>query len=151
MNKNNFLLKGVISYILLLNVLAVVLLVSKGLWILETFNVFFITLFVINVFILIHNGVFSFKKNPTDKDSRLILLYNLAFTLISGLNIRMFGFIFNNNLGVDISAYFLKNYGGQTFGFEYDVFNLSMKFFFYDAVKYSGFGVQGLARPLGAL
>jgi hypothetical protein len=140
--KKSYWFKGVVSYILLLNVLVILLLISKGGWILENFNIFFITLFIINVFILTHNCIFLFKKNIGDKDSRLISLYNFGFALISGLNMRMFGFIFNNDLGVDISAFFIKNYGGQSFGFKYDIFNLSMQFFFYDSIKYSGFSIQ---------
>jgi hypothetical protein len=140
-DKKGYILKGIIVYISFLNILVLGLLLSNIKEIVNNFNIFFIILVAVNLFVVIHNAIFLFT-NKINKDYKWILVYNFVFSLISGFSFRMFGFFISNNLGPNLSVYFTTNYGGTDYGFRYSLFNMLMQLFPYDNIKYTGFSIQ---------
>jgi hypothetical protein len=109
--------------------------------ILGNFNLFFISLWLISILIVLVDLIFLFKKKSL-KDYKLVLLLNAFYSLFSGLEFRIGGYIISNNLGADISVYFKKNSAGTDYGFYFDTFNLVSKLFFYDNSKYPQLSIQ---------
>jgi hypothetical protein len=134
-------IKVIIIYILVLNLSVCYVLLVRIDAILGNFNMFFLSLLLLNIFLAAVNMIFLFRKNA-NKNYKLILIYNAIFSMISGLDIRAFGSIISNNLGIDLGLYFTKNFGGTDYGFKYGIFHLSMQLSFYDDIKYTGFSVK---------
>jgi hypothetical protein len=140
-NRKIYFIKALIIYLLILSILLCSILLIRIEEILNNFNLFFLSLLLLNIFIVAINCIFLFRRNLPN-DYKLVLLYNSIFSLVSGISFRMFGYAVSNNLGVDFSTFFTKNNVGVAYGFHYDTFNLIVKLFRYDEVKLTGFSVQ---------
>jgi len=108
--KAHYFINSLILYVTILSISMVYLLVVKINEIIETFSVFFMTIFLINLFISIYNIVFLIRKNNNAKDLKMTYLYNLIFCLISGFSIRLLGFILKNSYGLKCSVLFGKKF-----------------------------------------
>jgi len=140
-NKKIKFIKALISYLTFIGLVTLFILITKISQIIGNFNIFFISVLLINLFVVVVNLFFLFKKE-SENGRKLILLVNAIYSLISGLEFRGRGIIISNNLGPDISVYFKKNWGGLDYGFYYDVFNVVIKLFFYDNTKYPQLSFQ---------
>lgn len=140
-NKKIKFIKALISYLTFIGLVTLFILITKISQIVGTFNIFFISVLLINLFVVVVNLFFLLKKE-SENGHKLILLVNAIYSLISGLEFRGRGVIISNNLGPDISVYFKKNWGGLDYGFHYDVFNVVIKLFFYDNTKYPQLSFQ---------
>jgi hypothetical protein len=139
--KKMYIIKGLIIYLLVLSILVCTALLIRINEILSNFNLFFFGLLLLNIFIVAFNFIFLFRKNLLN-DYKMVLLTNSIFSLISGLNLRFFGYIVNNNLGTDFSIYFTKNNAGVDYGLRYDLFNFDIALLRYDDIKLTGFSIQ---------
>lgn len=83
MNRSNFFIKAVIIYLTILSLLVSFALLTRINAIIGNLNLFFLCLLLIVLFISVTNVIFLFRKNSI-KDYRLVILYNLIFSLISG-------------------------------------------------------------------
>ena len=141
-NKKTTWIKWIIVYLLVLSSIISIILLYKIKDIIEYFNLFLLIILSINLFITIYNIIFPFKKNKTVSDWKLTLIFNSVFSLIAGLNIRAFGFVFNNNYGVDMSPLFVKNQAGILYGLNWKYFNFDTAFYLYDTDRLSGFSLE---------
>jgi hypothetical protein len=140
-NKDLNFIKVSISYLTLVSIVTSIAILIKVDEVIGNFNLFFITILLVNIFVMAVDLFFLFRKKA-EKDYKLVLLINVIYSLISGFEVRGGGYIISNNLGSDLSIYFKKNWGGVDYGFHYDTFNLIIKLFFYDNNKSPQFSVQ---------
>jgi len=126
----NFFIKAILIY---LSILCLIVSVSFLIHIAGILNDSTITaigglvFLAIYLFILIINVLFLIRKKAV-KDFKLVLLYNFIFSLISGIGLRLPGFLLVNNLGADISIVYLNEKAGSNFFIHYDTFNFFVKF-----------------------
>lgn len=140
--QNKLLATLVVSYLSILSTVISIYLIFNIRTILGDSNLYLGTLLIVNIFYSVYNVIFIFKKNKSTEDWKLTLLFNIIFCVISGLSVRMLGFIFINNYGIDLSPYFIKNEIGIAYGFNYNIFNIDFHFYPYDTNKYGGFKIE---------
>lgn len=141
MNKKKILIRNLIIYLTVICSVTLFGLTTKIGEIIENFNVFFISIWLINLFVIAVNLSFWFRKR-SENDYKIILPVNSIYSFISGLEFRGGGYILSNNLGPDLSIYFKKNCEGIDYGLHYDLFNVIIKLLFYDNTKCPQFSIQ---------
>jgi hypothetical protein len=142
-NKTKFFIKVILIYLAGLCLIVSINFLIHIEEILSTFNftaVMGVVFLAIYLFILSMNAVFIIR-NKTEKDYKLILLYNFIFSLFSGFSIRLPDFLITNNLGTDFSIVFFKLDTGSKFFLHYDIFNFVVKFQHLDTGQHV-FGLQ---------
>ena len=140
-NRKRYIIKALIIYITILNVvISYNLLLSIG-ELLSKFNIFCLSILLLNIFTSIFNTIFLFRKE-LNKNYNSVLLYNSIFCMISGFGLRVAGYIINYNLGADLSVYFTKNQAGIDYGLHYDIYNFVIRLLFYNPNELSGFSIQ---------
>lgn len=140
-NKKAYCIKGLIVYLLILSVIVCGILLTRIVEILDNFNLFFLSLLLLNISMVAVNGTFLFRKKSL-KDYKLVLIINSVYSLISCLEFRAFGVIVSNNLGIDFSLFYTKNNLGVDYGYYYDTFNMILKLFLYDSTNRTGFTIK---------
>ncbi len=139
-NKKIYLVKIPIAYLTILSLIASIILLSQILRIIEFLNIPALLVLTVDLFISAINIIFLFKKN-TQKDIKLVLIYNIVFCIISGILVRIGGYPFANNLGADFSIGYIQNYAANTYVVNGYFFNMLMNF--PDKIQnFSGFSFQ---------
>jgi hypothetical protein len=122
-----YLIKALVGYLTTLSFLVCIAFIGNILDIIRITNIVAIAYLIIYLFTTLINIVFLCKKNSIN-DFKGILIYNAIFSFVSGIKLRIGGYLFANNLGLDLSIVYFKNPKGQGFFFHFDIFNLVIKF-----------------------
>lgn len=100
-------------------------------------GIFFLAIYL---FILTANIVFLIKTKTREK-YKVVLLFNIVFSIISCFGVRVHKFIIANILGIDFSLFYIKAKAGYKFLFYYDTFDFTVQFKHSD-VSDPVFGIQ---------
>jgi hypothetical protein len=122
-----YVIKALVVYLTLLSSFATLLFLQNISSILQSFNIAAICALVVNLFFTLTNIIFLFRQNHA-KDLKVVLICNFIFCLISGITVRIGGFPFANNLGVNFSIGYIQNYAASTFTMNFNWFNMFMNF-----------------------
>jgi hypothetical protein len=122
-----FLIKLLLVYLTILSFCAIWLLFSSIVTIVLSLNITAIIALLVDLFIAIVNLFYFFRRAST-QDTKTILLYNIIFSLISGLVIRIGGYPFANDLGLNLAIGYVTNAAGPSFLLNFNWFNIFMNF-----------------------
>ncbi|MDB5150838.1 MAG: hypothetical protein JWQ57_4858 [Mucilaginibacter sp.] len=106
-------------------------------------------LLIIYFFILIINLVFLIRKRKGN--FRNVILFNLIFSVISGISLRLSSYIIAHNLGADISLVYINAFADKRIFIHADLFNFIVQFKHLDTVDPAfGFQINFIMWGIGA-
>lgn len=107
--------------------------------ILDKGNILLLIILCINLFLILNNVLYVIIRKI---NYSWILLYNAIFSFVFSFFIRLNGLFINDIIGANFSIYVAKNRVGFGVGFKRYLFNVTLKFFTYDTIKYPGFDFE---------